>query len=255
MTALVEAEVLKLRSTRTVAWLMLATLGIVALTVSVSVPKAGDTNAPVSLNDPGLLASAVGTSFGVPLVFVVLLGGLAYTQEFRYGTATPTYLGEPRRARVLVAKWLSLALASVVITTATLAVSVPFAITLIRIRNGDVIVAAQFWQMVAAGYAVMAAYGVIGVAVGALVRNQIAAVVAVLVWMLVVEHIVIPAFPAVGRWMPLAATYALMQLDQANGLDGQLTSASVSALVLLAYTFVAIALALLITPKRDIPGS
>lgn len=41
-----------------------------------------------------------------------------------------------------------------------------------------------------------------------LVRNQVTGVVGVLVWMLAVKQIVIPAFPAVGRWMPEGATPA-----------------------------------------------
>ena len=80
----------------------------------------------------------VATCFGVPQVLMVLYGTLAFTQEFRYGTITSTYLGEPRRTRVLVAKWLALALVSAVITTATLALSVPFSSALIRSRDGDV---------------------------------------------------------------------------------------------------------------------
>jgi ABC-2 type transport system permease protein len=250
--ALVHAEVLKLRSTRTPAWLLLATLGLVVLTVVVNVPKVGAKNAPVSLDDPGLLAGTVGIGFGVPEVMVVLLGVLAFTQEFRYGTATSTYLGEPRRTRVLVAKWLSLALSSVVITAATLALSVTFGIALIRSRDGDVTAAAQFWQMVAAGFVVMAAYGVIGVAVGALVRNQITAAVGVLVWMLAVEQIVIPAFPAVGRWMPGGATNALLQLGPAINADGKLLSTSVGGLVLVGYTAAAATLALVVAPRRDV---
>ncbi len=223
-----------------------------ALTVAVNVPKVGVKAAPVSLNDPGLLAGTVGISFGVPLVMVVLLGVIAFTQEFRYGTATSTYLGEPRRTRVLVAKWLSQALSSVVITAATLALSVTVGIALIRSRDGDVTAGAQFWQMVAAGFAVMAAYGVIGVAVGALVRNQITAVVGVLVWMLAVEQIVIPAYPAVGRWMPGGATWALLQIGPSISLDGRLLSASAGGVLLVGYTAAAVALALLVTPKRDV---
>ena len=252
MKALIHAEVLKLRSTRTPAWLLLATLGLVMLTVSVTVPKAGDQNAPVPVGDRGALAGAVGNGFGVPLVMVVLLGGLAFTQEFRYGTVTSTYLGEPRRRRVLVAKWLSLTAASVVVTVATLAVSVTFGIALIRSRDGDVTVAAQFWQTVAAAFAVMVAYGVIGVSIGALVRNQIVAVVGVLVWMLAIEQIVIPAFPAVGRWMPGGATNALLHLGPLMSLDGKLLSASAGGLVLLGYTAAAVALALRLTPRRDV---
>jgi hypothetical protein len=190
----------------------------------------------------------VGISFGFPQVLVVLLGSMAFTQEFRYGTITSTYLVEPRRTRVLAAKLLSVGLASMIITTATLIVSVPFAIALIRSRNGDSNVAGQFWQMVAAGFVVMAVFGVIGVALGALVRNQITAVVGVLVWMTAVEHIVIDAYPTVGRWMPGATTYALMQLGPALGFDGKLLSASVSGLVLAAYAAVAVTLALRLSP-------
>src|SRR5450755_1463482 len=234
------------------AWLLLATLGLVALTVGMSVPKVGDPNASVSLDEPGVLAGIVGIGFGVPEVLVVLLGGLAFTQEFRYGTITSTYLGEPRRTRVLIAKWLSSALASVVITIATLAFSAPFGVALISSQNGEVTLATQFWQTAAAAFVVMAAYSVIGVAVGALVRNQIAAAVGVLVWMLAVEQTVTPSFPAIGRWMPGGATDALLQLGPELGLEGKLLSAPVGGLVLLGYTAAAVTLALLLTPRRDV---
>ncbi len=92
-------------------------------------------------------------------------------------------------------RWPSPAL---VITTATLALSVPVGIALIRSRDGNVTIGAQFWQTVVAAFVVLAAYGVIGVAIGALVRNQIVAVVGVLVWMLAVEQIVVTSLP-VGR--------------------------------------------------------
>ena len=164
MKALLDAELLKMRSTRATTLLVLATLGLAVLTVATTVPGVMEENAWISLDDPDLLAIVVGNGFGAPLVLMTLLGVLAFTQEFRYGTVTSTYLGEPRRARVLVAKGLSLVIASVVITIVTLAVTVTLSIALIRSQDGDVTVAAQFWQTVAAGFVVMAAYGVIGVA-------------------------------------------------------------------------------------------
>ena len=252
MKALLQAELLKLRSTRTTAGLLVATLGLVALTVVAEVPKVGAAEAALSLDDPGLLADVVATCFGVPQVLMVLYGTLAFTQEFRYGTITSTYLGEPRRTRVLVAKWLALGLVSAVITTVTLALSVPFSSALIRSRDGDVTLAGHFWGIVAIGFVVMAAYGVIGVAIGALVRNQVGAVVGVLVWMTAVEYTVVPTFPEVGRWTPLGATSSLFQLGPSLGLDEQLLSAPVAGLVLLCYTAAAVALALHITPRRDV---
>ena len=252
MKALLHAELLKLRSTRTTAGLLLATLGLVGLTVVSEVPKVGAAEGPLSLDDPGLLADVVATCFGVPQVLMVLYGTLAFTQEFRYGTITSTYLGEPRRTRVLVAKWLALALVSAVITTATLALSVPFSSALIRFREGDVTFTGHFWGVVAIGFVVMAAYGVIGVAIGALVRNQVAAVVGVIVWMTAIEFTVIPSFPDVGRWMPLGATSSLFQIGPLLGLDGNQLSVPVAGLVLLGYTAAAVVLALHITPRRDV---
>ncbi|HSP37419.1 MAG TPA: ABC transporter permease [Frankiaceae bacterium] len=251
MTALIRAELLKLR-TRSATGLLLATLTLVTLTVATSVPKAGTARGPVSLHDPGVLAGVVGIGFAVPVVFVVLLGGLAFTQEFRYGTATATYLGEPRRSRILFAKWLSLALASTIISVATLVVSVPLGVTVITARGGEVSLAPQLWQTIGAGFVVMAAYAVIGVAVGALVRNQVVAVVGVLVWMLVVEQIVIPAYPVAGRWLPGGATDAWLQLGPVLDLDDRLLPAPLGGLLLLVYTAAAVALASKLTLRRDV---
>jgi ABC-type transport system involved in multi-copper enzyme maturation permease subunit len=250
--ALLDAELLKMRSTRATALLVLATLILAVLTVATMVPGVIKGDRRILFDDPGLLALVVGTGFGAPQVLMTLLGVLALTQEFRYGTVTSTYLGEPRRLRVLVAKGVSLALASVVITTLTLAVTMTLSIALIRSQDGNVTVAAQFWQTVAAGFVVMAAYGVVGVAIGALIPNQIAAVVGVLIWMLAVEQMVIPLLPEVGRWMPFAAASSLMQLGPSYGFDDQLLSVASGGLVLLGYTAVAIVLALLITPRRDV---
>ncbi len=252
MKALLDAELLKLRSTRATALLVLATLVLVVLTVATTVPGVIEENSALSLDDPGLLASVVGNGFGAPQVMMTLLGVLAFTQEFRYGTITSTYLGEPRRTRVFVAKLLSLALSSVVITAVTLAVSLTFGIALIRSQDGDVTVAAQFWQTVAAGFVVMAAYGVVGVAIGALVPTQIAAVVGVLIWMLAVEQMVIPLFPEVGRWMPFGAASSLLQLGPSYGFDGVFLSAPMGGLLLAGYTAAAAALALVVTPRRDV---
>ncbi len=250
MKALLDAELLKMRSTRATALLVLATLVLAVLTVATTVPGVIEENAWISLDDPDLLANVVGNGFGAPLVLMTLLGVLAFTQEFRYGTITSTYLGEPRRTRVLVAKGLSLALASIVITIMTLAVSVACGIALIRSQDGNVTVTGQFWQTVGAGFVVMAAYGVVGVAVGALVPNQIAAVVGVLIWMLAVEQMVIPLFSEVGRWMPFAAASSLIQVGSSYG--DKLLSVAMGGLVLLGYTAVTVVLALIVTPKRDV---
>ena len=252
MNALVLAEVLKLRTTRMFAWLLLATLAFVVLTVAFGVPSAGATGTTHPLDEPALLARLVGDSFGVPEVAMVLLGLLAFTQEVRYGSISSTFLVEPRRRRVLVAKGVALVFASVALTVPALAVSTTLSMALIRSKDGNVAIGAQFGQVAAAVFVVMALYGLIGLAIGALVRNQIVAVVAVLVWSLAVERLLIAALPQIERWTPLGATLGLLQLDPIATPRGTLLSAPVGGLLLAGYATAAVALALVVAPRRDI---
>jgi ABC-2 type transport system permease protein len=250
MKALLAAELLKLRTTRTTVLLVLATQGLVVLTVATSVPGLLEENPSISLRDPDLLAIMVGNGFGAPLILMTLLGVLAFTQEFRYMTVTATYLGEPRRSRVLIAKGLSLVIASAAITVATLAMCLPLSVVLIREQGGELDVTPQLWQSVAAGFVAMAAYALIGVAVGALVTNQIAAIVGVLVYMTAIEQMVIPIWPEGGRWMLFAAASSFMQSGDFFGVE--LLSVTVGGLVLLIYTAATLALAIAVTPHRDV---
>lgn len=250
MKALLEAELLKMRSTRATALMVLATLGLAVLTVATAVPGLLDENPSISLQDPDLLAIMVGNAFGAPMILMTLLGVLAFTQEFRYGTVTSTYLGEPHRSRIFVAKGLSLLIASAAITVATLAVTVPLSIALIRVQEGVIRVAPQLWQTIAAGFVVMAAYAIIGVAVGALVTNQIAAIVGVVVYMTAIEQMVIPIWPEGGRWMLFAAASSFTQSGASFGVE--LLSVTVGGLVVLVYTASAVVLAIRVTPRRDV---
>jgi ABC-2 type transport system permease protein len=251
VNALVRAELLKL-CTRAYAGVLLVTMAFVPLAVASEIPRRGKGGTALALDDPRLFALTVGTGFVVPLLFAVLLGGVASTQEFRYGTVTTTYLVEPRRLRVLAAKCLALALASVVVTAVTLLITVPFAAAMISSRGGTLDVGARFWETVAAGLVVMALYAVIGVVIGDLVRNQVVFVVGVLAWMLAIEHLVFPAYATIGRWMPGPATYVLLQLSPSVDPGGELLSMAASAALLACYGVAVLLLALRRTPRRDV---
>jgi ABC-type transport system involved in multi-copper enzyme maturation permease subunit len=252
MNALVRAELVKLRSTRMPAWLLLATLALMVLAIAANVPSAGATNNSLSIDDPALLAHIIADSFGVPEVTMVILGVLTFTQEIRYGTITSTFLVEPRRHRVLAAKGIALVLTGVILAAVTLAVSLIAGITVIRFRHGTITLGTEFWQMAVALLPVMALYGVIGLAVGALLRNQVIAVVAALVWLLAGEHLLIDALPNVGKWTLVGATSALLHLGPAATTREPLLDAPIGGLLLVAYTVIVAALALVITPRRDV---
>lgn len=252
MKALVRAELVKVRSTRTPVWLLLATQAVMVLAIAVNVPTGQGTNSTFSIRDPDLLARIIADTFGVPEVTMVLLGVLAITQEFRYGTITATFLVEPRRHRVLTAKAIALVFTSVVVAAVSLAVSLLAGITVIRLRNGETTLGPELWQVAVAAFAAMALYGIIGLAVGALLRNQIIAVVVALIWMLAVEHLLIEALPEVGKWTMGGATSALLQLDPVATTHASLLDAPIGGLLLIGYTAAVAAVALVITPRRDV---
>lgn len=251
MTALVRAELAKL-CTRAHAGVLLVAMVFVPIAASSEIPESGADGTAMTLDDPDLLALATGTGFVVPMVFIALLGGVAVTQEFRYGTVTSTCLIEPRRRRVLVAKCAALALAGLLTTALTLMLAVPVAAALIGSRGGTVAVGARFWQTVAGATAVMLMYTVVGVMIGALVRSQVVFVVAALVWMLAVEHMIIPEHMALGRWLPVAAAYQLIRLGPSVDPDGQLFPVAACALLLAAYVGTAAVLAFHLTSRRDV---
>jgi ABC-2 type transport system permease protein len=92
-------------------------------------------------------------------------------------------------------------------------------------------------------------YGVLGVGVGALVRNQVAAIVGALAWILVVENLVIALLPDVGRWLPGGAAAALAQLATP---EGELLPAWAGGLVFLAYGVVFAVLGTRFVVDRDV---
>src|SRR5207249_11571983 len=99
---------------------------------------------------------------------------------------------------------------------------------------------------------VMALVGPMGVALGALVRSQIAAVVGALVWLLVAEQLLVSLIPVIGRWAPGGAAAGLLQLGSSATTHGALLPAWAGALVLLVYAVVIGTLASASTPRRDL---
>jgi hypothetical protein len=240
VSALVRAELLKLRTVQLPRWLLVATVALVALGVAVTVLTAGAQGAPFRLEDPTLFATAVGSAASGNLL-VLVLGILMLTQEFRFGTATPSFLVTPRRSRVLLAKLAAVALTGVLfaVLSALVALGLAAALLAARVLAGVVLV--------------LVLYGPIGIGVGALVRNQIAAVVLSLVWIFVAEALLIALLPDVGRWTPGGATNAVLQLGSAPLAGGDaLLPVWGGALLLAVYAAAFSAAGAALTLRRDL---
>ena len=78
-------------------------------------------------------------------------------------------------------------------------------------------------------------------------RNQIAAVVGSLVWLLAVENLLVSVFPAIGKWLSFGASASLI-----GSADTGLLPAGAAAVLLLGYAAAFIATGIHLTATRDV---
>jgi ABC-2 type transport system permease protein len=247
MTRLIRAEFSKLRTTRVVYGMAAAMAAFALLTVVAGIAYAGREGNPALSADslPMFVAAPVTLLSGAAL----LLGILGMSTEFRHQTVTQTFLVTPKRGRVVAAKLVAYPLAGIALAVSVLAFTAALAAgwlaatgitpSLLDARLGRVLLGA----VLAAGLC-----GLVGVGVAALVRNQVAALVGVAVWVLLVEGLLMSLLniPGLGKWLPSAAAAALT-----NPGGGQLSRLG-GTLLLAGY---ALALALIgtrLVVRRDI---
>jgi ABC-2 type transport system permease protein len=242
MIGQLRAELLKQRSTQTSLLLFLAMFGLVALAVTVHV-LALDAD-QLSSRSHQLEVFQVGTRAG--MLFAGLAGAIAMTAEIRYGTIRPTFLVTPRRGPVLAAKLAISGLVGIVFGLLAEILMAADAAVAYAVRGIDnQLTGGDYLQLLAGGAAAAALWAAAGVGVGALVRNQVGALVGLCAWMFLVESTSESFIPDVGRLLPGGAGLAL-----AGNSDD--LSAAVGALLLVLYAAGASAAGWLVTLRRDV---
>ncbi len=227
MIRLVRAELLKLRTTR-IGWALLAVVVALAGVVTWLVTWRGIVGGSFAFGyGPGTVSwyRSVLNDGSLVETFALVLGIVVVTAEHRHGTITSTLLAEPRRERVVGAKLVASMLAGGAYGLTSCAVVLAVAAVVCAHEGvgvggllGQVPVV---WPGLVAATALQAVYGA---AVGALLRNQVQAVVVALVFSIVAFPVVVGLFPSVGRWLPDAATAALSSAStrthQGTGISG-----------------------------------
>jgi ABC-2 type transport system permease protein len=175
----------------------------------------GGFNGPPPGTDLATLLYSFASSVGY--VFPVLLGALAVTGEFRHRTLTPTFLAEPHRSTVLSAKFLSQLVMGAGLGVVAFALSVGAgAAALAGFGLDTVLDSGDTWALIGRGILAMALWGAIGVGLGVLVTNQVAAIVIVIAFTQFVEPILRFAASlndvsaSIGKFLPGAASDALV---------------------------------------------
>jgi len=192
--ALIGAELLKLRTTR--AWIGYV-VALLLLSGIAAAALAGGA-AAFEIDSPEYQRDLVSTS--VSAGFIALLVGITLvTVEWRHGTVTRTILATPRRARVLVAKQIAGFVVGVVLAVLAVVVVLAVAVPVLSSEGGGFVLDASMLGRIGRVVLAAAIAGAFGVGVGALVKSQTFALVAAIVWILVLEPLLRALFELAER--------------------------------------------------------
>lgn len=238
MTTLIRGELIKAITTRTIfAYAAMAVVLAVGQVLASLLPGWGDL---MSQDDK---KEALG---GLPLL-VLLLAIVGAAGEYRHRTAAPAALVAGRDAgRLLVARAGAYAVAGAAVAALATVITLAVGLPLLADRPGPAVSAGDV-ALIAGGSLVAAALSAIfGVALGALVRNQVAAVTGTLV----VIFVVLPLVQALSGTILDVTPFGAAQGVAGAGLTTLSTGAA--AVVLVGWTLVALVAAVVGERRRDI---
>jgi len=205
MTRLIRTELLKLRTMRLTYGLLGVAGALNILFALLENSRAGSSGTGVPPLSTAAGLRTVTTVTGFAMLFAAVLGAIAANGEFRHATATLTYLATPRRARVLVAKAIAAASFGSLFGLMSGIISTGVGLLFVAAHGDRVALSAETLAGhvggAVAGGAVLAA---LGVGLGSLVRSQLATIIGIFVWAIVIESIVGGLYTAVR---PLPALY------------------------------------------------
>jgi ABC-2 type transport system permease protein len=261
MTRLVRTELLKLATMRLTYGLLAVAAALSALFSLLENNQAGTAGSgvpPISTAD-GL--RTVTTVTGFAMLFAAVLGSIVANGEFRHSTATLTYLATPRRTRVLLAKVIASSCAGSLFGLAAGIIATGVGLAFAAGHGDHVALSAgTLADHVAGAVAGAALLAALGAAVGSLVRSQLATVIGIFVWAIIIESLIGGLYTSIRPYLPYTAATTLAgtklgnaAFGPAHGLNGgdPLPFAAGAALIA-AFAAAAALIAARTTVRRDI---
>jgi hypothetical protein len=245
MSALLRAELRKVRATPTTWWLLLGTAAI-GVVGTLAPLIAADGDAAELLTDHDLQQAMHGAAAGAILVIVAGIIGMA--GDWRFGQATQTFLTTPQRGRVVMAKSLTYMGVGAVYGIAAGAGATATAWGWYRANDLTLPLGrSAVWLTLLGCLTVSVLFGLVGVGIGAVARNQVAAIVAALGWHALVEPALFAASPSVFKWLPGIASFSLRRQPA-----DELLSVGPAAAVLVGFIVVSLAAGLWFVERDDV---
>ncbi len=243
MKALLAAELLKLRTTRTFIALVGSALGI-SLALLVLNTLLSD-----AFDEESVRFAFAGDFTGL---FILLLGAMGMAGEWRHRTITSTVLAAPDRLKLLVAKTLSYAVAGIVVSFVVTAMLMLVGTIILSSRGLTTLPFSDLLDIMWRNLVVSAYLGAFGVCIGAILRNQVVAIVGLLIFPFAVEITLFALAPEVAKFSPInGAPSGIVDVSFDEGATDFL-GPGVSALVMFGWVTVLFAAGALLLRRRDL---
>lgn len=243
MIDLLLGELRKMRTTRTNLGLLAGMVALILLTVLITGLTVDA--AELGSHDHQHALLSAGTSAAL---FAALIGVMAITSEFRHGTIRPTFVVTPHRSRVIAAKVISSLLMGIVFGLLAIGLSFGIGYAILAGRGAELVLGTNHVLLLVLGTLAMTAlWAALGVGIGAVVKNQVFAVIGLIVWTLVVENILSGVVPDVGRFTLFGASDSLTA-----GVGDYLLTPVVGGLLLIGYVVAFTAFGALVVARRDV---
>lgn len=223
MASLVAAELFKIRSTRLWWGLLVGALLFTAFGAGFTAAFAGvegsagpGGQALPSVESPVLLRSVYGSGFSGAYIFALILGVTGMTGEYRYMTITPTFLGAPRRYPVVLAKLAAHLIAGLLYgVVCAVAAIVVGGVIIVAFKDGALgLTADGVPRAIGLSIVAVALWTLLGIGLGTLIKNQIAAILTGVLIAFLVEPLLGLLFSSlgwpVGKFLPTSASNALL---------------------------------------------
>lgn len=268
MRAALVAEYRKLVTTR-MWWVLLLVMlvymafvaAVLAWALTQGQATTGTSNKPLVLTPDQIVRAVYTVSVSIGYVFPVIVGALVVTAEYRHKTLTPSLLADPSRDRLVAAKLVTgLGTGLVFGLLGTVVSTAAGAGLLALLHKPTGLDAGSTWRTLALSVVALGVWAVVGVALGTVITNQVAAIVVLVAFTQFLEPILRTVLALtswgknIGKFLPGSAGEAITggSFYTASGLGQLLSHWWAGLIVLLGYAVAFAVVGRFTTLRRDV---
>jgi ABC-2 type transport system permease protein len=222
VTRALNAELIKLRTTRTFFALTASAVGLSLLIVVLFASLGED----FDREDVRSMFTADTTG-----LFILLLGAIGMAGEFRHRTIAATVLSVPRRLVLMLAKIAAYAAAGALLSLLVNVAIMSVGTLILSSRDEVTLPFGDLMDVLWRNLVIAAFFGPLGVCIGTLIRNPAGAIVAILAVVTIVDGTLAGLAFDVWRWGPFGGAPAAIADIEPDGTDGDLIAPGLGLLV------------------------